>query len=86
MMKVSVAQAKAHLSEILQRVETGQEVVITRRAIPVARIVTIERAKRPLERARRSLDLGAIDAFRGSVTPATERSADLVCRMREASY
>ena len=31
MTEVSVAEAKAHLSEILDRVEAGESVVITRR-------------------------------------------------------
>ncbi len=34
----SVADAKAHLSELLDRVESGEDVVITRRGKPVARI------------------------------------------------
>ena len=36
MTEVSVAEAKAHLSELLDRVERGEEVVITRRGKPVA--------------------------------------------------
>lgn len=35
---ISVAEAKAHLSEILDRVEAGEEVVITRRGKAVARL------------------------------------------------
>ena len=36
MTEVTVAQAKAKLSELLKRVEAGEEVVITRRGRPVA--------------------------------------------------
>ena len=36
--EVSVAEDKAHLSELLDRVERGEEVVITRRGRPVARV------------------------------------------------
>lgn len=36
--QVSAAEAKAHLSELLDRVERGEEIVITRRGRPVARI------------------------------------------------
>ena len=35
----NVAEAKAHLSEILERVESGEEVLLTRRGRPVARLV-----------------------------------------------
>ena len=34
--QVSAAEAKAHLSELLDRVERGEEIVITRRGRPVA--------------------------------------------------
>lgn len=36
--QVSLAEAKAHLSALLDRVEAGEEVVITRRGKPVARL------------------------------------------------
>lgn len=38
MRSLSVAQAKAHLSALLDAVESGEEVEITRRGIPVARL------------------------------------------------
>lgn len=38
MTKVSLASAKAHLSELLDRVEMGESVEITRRGKTVARI------------------------------------------------
>lgn len=77
--KVSVVQAKAHFSEILAKVESGQDVLITRRGEPVARLSGVERARNPLQ-------LDAIDAFRASLTPVSERSADLIRRMRDESY
>ncbi len=36
---ISVAQAKAHLSEILSKVEAGEEMQITRRGRVIARVV-----------------------------------------------
>ncbi len=35
----NVAQAKAHLSEILKRISEGEEILLTRRGKPIARIV-----------------------------------------------
>jgi prevent-host-death family protein len=47
---VNVGEAKAQLSRLLQRVEQGETIVITRAGKPVARLVPIEAAagKRPL--------------------------------------
>jgi prevent-host-death family protein len=39
MERLSVAAAKARLSAVLARVEAGEEVVITRRGVAIARIV-----------------------------------------------
>ena len=36
---VNVHQAKTHLSQLLQQVEQGQEVVIARSGVPIARLV-----------------------------------------------
>jgi prevent-host-death family protein len=36
---VNVHQAKTHLSRLLQQVEAGQEVVIARAGVPIARLV-----------------------------------------------
>ena len=44
MRSVSLAAAKAELSALLDAVEAGEEVVITRRGRPVARVIR-ERAK-----------------------------------------
>lgn len=44
-MKVSVTEAKAKLSELLRRVEAGEEVTITRRGRPVA---TLKKIYQPL--------------------------------------
>lgn len=75
----TVAEAKAHLSELLARVEGGEELVITRRGRPVANLSPIRPVKCPP-------DWQAIRAFRESM-PAMDRSAtDLVRAMRDAGY
>lgn len=40
--EVKVAQAKTHLSELLTRVEAGEEVIISRGNEPIARLVRVE--------------------------------------------
>lgn len=37
--QVNVHQAKTHLSQLLQEVEAGEEVVIARSGVPIARLV-----------------------------------------------
>ncbi len=44
-MKVSVAEAKARLSELLREVETGERVVVERRGRPVALLRAYDREK-----------------------------------------
>ncbi|MBJ7329759.1 MAG: type II toxin-antitoxin system Phd/YefM family antitoxin [Solirubrobacteraceae bacterium] len=43
---VGVHEAKTHLSVLIERVEAGEEVVITRRGAPVAKLVAIAPALR----------------------------------------
>jgi prevent-host-death family protein len=40
--RVTVSEAKTHLSRLLRQVEEGEEVVITRGGKPVARLVRVE--------------------------------------------
>ncbi len=76
---VSVAQAKARLSELLARVESGEEVVITRRGIPVARLC-------PERRPKKALDLRAIDRVRESLPRAQVSSTELIRQLRDEGY
>jgi len=39
---VNVHQAKTHLSQLLQAVERGQEVLIARSGVPIARLVACQ--------------------------------------------
>ncbi len=54
MLTVTLAQAKAQLSELLNKVEAGEEVTVTRRGKPVARIspTTPQRQRLPIEELR----------------------------------
>jgi prevent-host-death family protein len=48
MVTVNLVQAKAHLSELLDKVEAGEEVIITRHGRAVAHIHPVSRPKHPL--------------------------------------
>ncbi|MGQ0530483.1 MAG: type II toxin-antitoxin system Phd/YefM family antitoxin [Panacagrimonas sp.] len=75
----SVASAKARLSEILAVVETGEEVLITRRGKPIARLSSVEPG-------RKTVDLAAVDAFRARIKPSEQSAADLIRLMRDGAY
>ena len=48
MQAVSLAHAKAHLSELLNTVESGEEVLITRHGQPVVRVIPATPVKQAL--------------------------------------
>ncbi len=54
-MEVNIHEAKTHFSRLLQRVAAGEEVIIARAGVPVAKLVAVEPKKaktRPLGFAR----------------------------------
>ena len=42
MTNIAIAEAKNHLSELISRVEAGEEIAVTRHGKPVARLVPVE--------------------------------------------
>jgi prevent-host-death family protein len=74
MVTVSVANAKAHLSELLNKVEAGEDVVITRHGRPVAQVSAVLQPKLPLR---------SLAAFRATMPPSRVSSADLLRQMRD---
>ena len=48
---VGAYEAKTHLSELLERVEAGEEITITKHGAPVARLVPIKQGATVEERA-----------------------------------
>jgi prevent-host-death family protein len=48
MLNVNLADAKSRLSELVDRVEKGEEIIITRHGRPVARLSALERPKKPI--------------------------------------
>jgi prevent-host-death family protein len=79
MKTVSLAHAKAHLSELLDGVEAGEAVVVTRHGKPVAQITPVQPAKKPIP-------FEELAAFRASLPPLTISSAELIRQMRDEGY
>jgi len=78
MKTANIAEAKAHFSALLAEVEAGEEVIITRRGKPIARIVPAPAA------ASSVFALAALRAFvrtepcRESLSVADMRAQDLL--------
>jgi len=76
MVTVNLVQAKAHLSELLDKVEAGEEVIITRHGRAVAHIHPVSRPKAPL-------DLGDLAVFRAKMPRLSRPSAELLREARD---
>lgn len=63
---VKISEAKAHLSELLARVEAGEEVIIARGNAPIARLIAID------ERRQRLAAIEAVRAIRARAKPVTQ--------------
>ena len=73
---INLADAKAHLSELVDRVEAGDTIDITRRGKPVARLIAVAKA-------RKAIDLTMLRALTADLPPQAQEAADLVRSMRD---
>jgi prevent-host-death family protein len=77
---VNLADAKARLSELVDRAEAGEDVCITRRGKPVVRITRLDQPKKPI-------DVAALRALVASMPMSTQPAGEFIRRMRdEARY
>lgn len=79
MVTVNLAQAKAHLSELLNKVEVGDEVIITRRGKAVAHLSAVVGPKK-------LLPLKALAKFRASMPRLQRPSAELLREIRDEDF
>jgi antitoxin (DNA-binding transcriptional repressor) of toxin-antitoxin stability system len=77
MRNVSVAEAKAHLSEIIQAVEAGEDIRITRHGKPVARLV------REHTRAGRPIDVERLRRWQAETPMSSISAVDLIRAERD---
>ena len=61
----SIAQVKARLSDYLRRVKRGEDVIITERGAPIARLTALEVTERRATRRERLARLGIVRPGRG---------------------
>jgi prevent-host-death family protein len=78
MKSYSLADAKARLSELVDRAAAGEAVEITRRGKPVAQLV-------PAQRPRKPIDVAALRAVAETMPKQKESTRRLIRRMRDDS-
>lgn len=77
MAAVNLAEAKAHLSELVSMAQAGKETVIMRRGRPAARLVPVAVPKKPLR---------SLAQFRAALPRARKSSTGLIRRLRDEGY
>jgi prevent-host-death family protein len=74
--RVSLADAKAHLSELVERAAAGEAVCITRRGKDVARITAADTPRKPI-------DVAALRVMTEAMPVQPETARDFIRRMRD---
>lgn len=73
---INLADAKTHLSELIDRVEAGGSIDITRRGKPVARLTAVTTPRKPI-------DASLLRSLTATMPPQPTSAADLVRSMRD---
>jgi prevent-host-death family protein len=73
---VNLADAKAHLSELVAQAASGEAVCITRRGKPVARLTGVHTPRRPVA-------LATLQTLTESMLVQAESAGDFVRKMRD---
>jgi len=73
---VELADAKVHLSELIDRVQSGETISITKHGKPVAQLIAAKPARKPI-------NLAELQALTEGEPFQTESAGDFVRRMRD---
>jgi prevent-host-death family protein len=76
---VNLSDAKARLSDLVDRAISGEEVTILRRGKAVARIVAVEGPRKPL-------DVDALRAHTSGMQPSDVGGVEILREMRDSRY
>ena len=77
MSAVTVAEAKAHLSELVERAAKGETVCVTRRGKPIAKIAPLAEPKKPV-------DVALLREITKGMPGQPEPASDFIRRLRDA--
>ena len=73
---ISLADAKAHLSELVERAKAGESIAITRHGKPGAQLTAVAGQRKPI-------DTALLRSLTATMPPQSQSAADLVRSMRE---
>lgn len=76
MQKINAKDARKNISQLLDQINSGEEIIILRRGKPVARMSKVEEDKTLLQFPERS-------ALRSKIPPMTQKSAALIRDIRD---
>jgi prevent-host-death family protein len=79
MASVGVAEAKAHLSDLIRRGQAGEEIEITVRGKPAVRLVAVEPP-------RKRIDLESLRRLRESIPYQEVSGVDLIRAIRDEGF
>lgn len=80
--RINLAEAKTHLSELVARVERGEQIEIMRRGKTVARLAP------PLvpPKSKKPFDWDELERVTSRMTPQTESAGEFMRRIRDSGY
>lgn len=76
---VNLSDAKARLSELVDRAENGEDVTLLRRGRPVAKIVAIDKPRKPL-------DVEALRAMTSKMPMSDVSGVEILREMRDSRF
>ena len=79
MQRVRLGHPQAHFSEILAQIESGTEIIITRRGQPVAKLSSIKAPRKPI-------DFKVLDLLPSRQRVSPIPSVQLIRKMRDEKY
>ena len=77
MERINLADAKAHLSELVERAGAGEDIAILRRGKPIARLV-------PYEKPRRKITMDELRAATDGMTYQEVSAGEFIRAMRDS--
>jgi prevent-host-death family protein len=78
MIKTGIKEARKRLSEYINRVQNGEEIIITKRDEPVAKLVPVQKKKLRALKSHKEL--------RESIKPAGKPLSEIVIESREERF
>jgi len=77
MLNISVTEFESHFSQIVNRVEMGEEITITRLGEPIIRLSTVKKKLKPLQ---------SLAEFRATLPMAKTPSVEIIRQLRDEGY